>query len=141
MKKLTLLAAAAALVLGLSACGNDNNDNNKNNGGTTNHGGNTGGGDTSIPSASKAPTISSIQVRAGGGSATISTFTDVIAKCTFVYKGSINKTVVATRTEEEPGTAKAYRYTSDVPTSIGGDLHITATCQNDKGTATKNILN
>ena len=140
-----MLAVAAALVLGLSACGNDNNDNNKDNGGTTNHGGNnggnTGGGDTSIPSASKAPTISSIELRGSNGTNTISTFTDVIAKCTFVYKGSINKTVVATRTEEAPGTAKAYRYTSDAPTSIGGDLHITATCQNDKGTATKNILN
>lgn len=129
MKKIFMFGAAI-LTLTLASCGGNNDSKGTTNNPVTNP-------STSIPSAPKAPTVSGVTISGG----TISTYTDVIAKCTFVYSGTLDKTVVATRTEYQPNTDRSYKYSADIPSSITGNFAIVATCQNDKGTATKRLIN
>ena len=134
MKKIAWMTGVALTTVLLSACG----------GGTKAPGGGTGGGNTGgdIPVASKAPEIRGTSIESSNGQGTISTYTDVIAKCTFKYTGSINQTIVATRTEGSqtfPGFP--YKHSGPVPSTISGNLVIEATCTNSAGTATRRVLN
>lgn len=131
MKKIRLTTGAALITVLLSACG-----------GTTSTPGNgTGGGNAggdAIPVASKAPEIRGTSLNG----ATISTYTDVIAKCTFAYTGSINQTVVATRTEGNTEVAGyPYKYSASLPSTISGNFAVVATCENSAGSATRRVLN
>lgn len=124
-----IFLGALALALTLTACGSNSGDD------TSTPVVTNPAPTTDIPTASKAPTVHGIST----SGTTISTFTDVIAKCTMTYSGDINTTVATVRKEFQPGTYNSYSYSATLPSQIT-KLTVVATCQNDKGSSSATIF-